>query len=256
MFFCSFSIYKYLVLPPLFHTFHPVPLSEGCRILFSMATERYYSKVLSLPHSSTRSFASSVTLPSFSSFSLYVVPSFCRFLSTFVLARFCRYCRCSSRVAAVFSVPRPLRSAFRAFSLLFVRALCLFSVAFWRVAVFSVPRPFCSAFRSCCFVRALCLFFYCFLLYCSTNTESLLYVQQLHERQGHNQDLHRRNQGRRSGGQGLGHPAVPPLLRQAAVTRHHRQHPRHKKKPKELGTTHEQESPKPSAIFPDTFKDF
>ena len=39
-----------------------------------------------------------------------VVPSFCRFLSTFVLARFCRYCRCSSRVA----VPRPFRSAFRA----------------------------------------------------------------------------------------------------------------------------------------------
>ena len=76
-----------------------------------------------------------VTLPSFSSFSLYVVPSFCRFLSnssylsariatpkrdytdklsTFVLARFCRYCRCSSRLAAVFSVPRPFRSAFRA----------------------------------------------------------------------------------------------------------------------------------------------
>ena len=29
-----------------------------------------------------------------------------------------------------------------------------------------------------------------------------------------------------------------------------------KQKPKELGTTHEQESAKPSAIVPDTFKDF
>ena len=79
-----------------------------------MATERYYSKVLSLPHSSAFFCLVCVTLPSFSSFSLYVAPSFCRFLSTFVLARFCRYCRCSSRVAAVFSVPRPFRSAFRA----------------------------------------------------------------------------------------------------------------------------------------------
>jgi len=118
------------------------------------------------------------------------------------------------------------------------------------------PFLFCFPFFSLLFVRALCLFFYCFLLYCSTNTESLIYVQQLHERQGHNQDLYRQNQGRRSGGQGLGQPAIPPLLLQAAVTRHHRQHPRHKKKPKELGTTHEQESAKPSAIVPDTFKDF
>ena len=90
-----------------------------------MATERYYSKVLSLPHSSTFFCLVCVTLPSFSSFSLHVVPSFCRFLSTFVLARFCRYCRCSSRVA-VFSVPRPFRSAFRASRCYF----CLFSVAF------------------------------------------------------------------------------------------------------------------------------
>ena len=36
------------------------------------------------------------------------------------------------------------------------------------------------------------------------------------------------------------------------MTRHHLQHPRHKKKPKEIGTTHEQESAKPSAIVPDT----
>ena len=52
------------------------------------------------------------------------------------------------------------------------------------------PFLFCFPFFSLLFVRALCLFFYCFLLYCSTNTESLLYVQQLHERQGHNQDLY------------------------------------------------------------------
>ena len=163
-----------------------------------MATERYYSKVLSLPHSSAFFCLVCVTLPSFSSFSLYVAPSFCRFLSTFVFARFCRYCRCSSRVAAVFFCASPFSFCFPCFSLLFVRALCL------------------------CFC--------CFLLYCSTNTESLLYVQQLHERQGHNQDLYRQNQGRRSGGQGLGQPAIPPLLLQAAVTRHHRQHPRHKKR--------------------------
>ena len=56
--------------------------------------------------------------------------------------------------------------------------------------------------------------------------------------------------------QGLGQPLPPPLLLQAAVDRHHRQHPRHKKKHTELGTTHEQESAKPSAIVPDTFKDF
>ena len=78
-----------------------------------MATERYHSNAF-VPHSSTLFCLPCVTLPSFSSFSLYVVPSFCRFLSTFVFARFRRYCRCSSRVDAVFSVPRPFRSAFRA----------------------------------------------------------------------------------------------------------------------------------------------
>ena len=78
-----------------------------------MATERYHSNAF-VPHSSTLFCLPCVTLPSFSSFSLYVVPSFCRFLSTFVFAHFRRYCRCSSRVDAVFSVPRPFRSAFRA----------------------------------------------------------------------------------------------------------------------------------------------
>ena len=43
--FLYFSIYKYVALPPLFHTFHPVPLSDGCRFLLSMATERYYPNV-------------------------------------------------------------------------------------------------------------------------------------------------------------------------------------------------------------------
>jgi len=184
----------------------------------SLWQQKYAIQRFCLPHSSTFLCLVCVTLPSFSSISLYVVPSFCRSLSTFVLARFCRYCRSSSRVTAVFSV----------------------------------PRPFCSAFRaSRCYLCAPFAFFFCsFLLYFSTITESLLYVQQLHERQGHNQDLHRRNQGRRSGGQGLGQPAIPPLLLQAAVTRHQ------KKNFKKHGTTHEQESAKPSAIVPDTFKDF
>ena len=48
----SFSMYKYVVLPPLCHTFHPVPWSDICRILFSMATERYHSNAF-VPHSST-----------------------------------------------------------------------------------------------------------------------------------------------------------------------------------------------------------
>ena len=103
------------MLPPLFHTFHHVLLSDGCRICsLWQQNDTYYSNVLSLPHSSAFFCLVCVTLPSFSSFSLYVAPSFCRFLSTFVLARFCRYCRCSSRVASDFSVPRPFRSAFRA----------------------------------------------------------------------------------------------------------------------------------------------
>ena len=145
-----------------FFTSHPVPLSDGCRILFSMATERYYSKVLSLPHSSTFFCLVCVTLPSFSSFSLYVVPSFCRVVSTFIcpcsllplLPLFFACCCC-------FFCASPFSFCFPCFSLLFVRALCLFSVAFWRVAaVFSVPRPFCSAFRSSrCYLCAPFAFF-------------------------------------------------------------------------------------------------
>ena len=98
--------------------------------LSSMATERYYSKVLSLPHSSTFLCLVYVTLPSFSSFSLYAVSSFCRFFSTFVLARFCRYCRCSSCVVAAFSVPRPFRPAFRASRCCLCAPFAFFSVAF------------------------------------------------------------------------------------------------------------------------------
>ena len=96
---------------------------------------------------------------------------------------------------------------------------------------FFCASPFSSCFPcfSLVFVRALCLLFCCFLLYCSAIAESLLYVRQLHERQRHNQDSHRQNQGRRSGGQGLGQPSAPPLLLQAAVDRHHRQYPRHRK---------------------------
>ena len=94
-----------------------------------MATERYHSNAF-VPHSSTLFCLPCVTLPSFSSFSLYVVPSFCRFLSTFVFAHFRRYCRCSSRVDAVFSVPRPFCSAFRASHCYLSAPFAFFSVAF------------------------------------------------------------------------------------------------------------------------------
>ena len=153
----------------------------------SLWQQKYAIQRFCLPHSSTFLCLVCVTLPSFSSISLYVVPSFCRSLSTFVLARFCRYCRSSSRVTAVFSV----------------------------------PRPFCSAFRaSRCYLCAPFAFFFCsFLLFCSTITESLLYVQQLHQRQGHYKNVHRKNQARRSRGQGLGPPPPPPLLLEAGSKR-------------------------------------
>ena len=60
---------------------------------------------------------------------------------------------------------------------LFVRALCLFSVAFWRVAVFSVPRLFCSAFRSSrCYLCAPFAFFsiaFCYMFNNSTNGKDI-----------------------------------------------------------------------------------
>ena len=113
---CFFVVFQHIYVccaSSAFSHVSPCPFECWLRNLSSMATERYYSKVLSLPHSSTFFCLVYVTLPSFSSFSLYVVPSFCHFLSTFVLARFCRYCRCSSCVVAAFSVPRPFRPAFR-----------------------------------------------------------------------------------------------------------------------------------------------
>ena len=122
-----------------------------------MATERYYSKVLSLPHSSAFFRLVCVTLPSFSSFSLYVAPSFCRFLSTFVLARFCRYCRCSSRVAAVF---------FCAFALFVLLSVLLAVICASRLPFF------------CCFLACCCCFFcaspflFCFPFF------SLLFVRE------------------------------------------------------------------------------
>ena len=118
-----------------FFTFHPVPLSDGCRILFSMATERYYSNVLSLPHSST--FLCLVCHPAIVlvlfvvrrsfvlSFSLHIRP--CSLLP--LLPLFFAYCCC-------FSVPRPFRSAFRASRSYLCAPFAFFPVAFWRVAVF------------------------------------------------------------------------------------------------------------------------
>ena len=123
LFLLSFSIYTYVVLPPLFHTFHHVPLSDGCRICPLWQQNDTIQKFC-LPHSSTFFCLVSVTLPSFSSFSLYVVPSFCPFLSTFVLARFCRYCQerkhrlncCNNdkyTIPALKPVPPELMSTFR-----------------------------------------------------------------------------------------------------------------------------------------------
>ena len=62
----------------------------------------------------------------------------------------------------------PFSFCFPCFSLLFVRALCLFSAAFWRVAVVvSVPRPFRSAFRaSRCYLCASFAFFSVAFLAC------------------------------------------------------------------------------------------
>ena len=66
-----------------------------------------------------------------SSFSLHIRP--CSLLP--LLPLFFACCCC-------FFCASPFSFCFPCFSLLFVRAFCLFSVAFWRVAVFSVPRPF------------------------------------------------------------------------------------------------------------------
>ena len=141
---------------------------------------------------------------------------------------------------------------------LFVCALCVFSVAFWRVAaVFSVPRPFCSAFRaSRCYLCAPFAFFsaaFCFIV---QQSQKACYMS---NSSTNGNDITKTCTGKIKAGdlvvQGLGQPLPPPLLLQAAVDRHHRQHPRHKKKHKELGITHEQQSAKPSATVPDTFKD-
>ena len=128
----------------------------------SLWQQKYAIQRFCLPHSSTFLCLVCVTLPSFSSISLYVVPSFCRSLSTFVLARFCRYCRSSSRVAAVFSVPRPFRSAFRASRCYLCASFAFFSVAFlacYCCFFCASPFLFCFPCFSLLFVRALCLFF-------------------------------------------------------------------------------------------------
>ena len=89
------------------------------------------------------------------SFSLHIRP--CSLLPLLPLLFACYCC---------FFCASPSSFCFPCFSLLFVGALCLFSVAFWRVAVFSVPHPFCSAFRSSrCYLCAPFAFFsiaFCF----------------------------------------------------------------------------------------------
>ena len=131
------------MLPPLFHTFHPVPLSDGCRVLFSMATKICYSKVLSasflhvlvlsLCHAAIV-FVHFVVRRSFVlSFSLHIRP--CSLLP--ILPFFFACCCC-------FFCASPFSFCFPCFSLLFVRVLCLFF---------------------CCFFGVLLLFFLCLALF-------------------------------------------------------------------------------------------
>ena len=237
-----------------FFMFHPVPLSDGCRILFSMATERYYSNVLSLPHSST--FLCLVCHPAIVlvlfvvrrsfvlSFSLHIRP--CSLLPLLPLFACCCCFFCAS-----------LRSAFRASRCYLCAPFAFFQLLFGVLLFFLCLALFVllSVLRAVICARPLPFFLLLSALLFNKHRKPAI-CSTVPRTARHNQDLHRRNQGRRSGGQGLGQPAIPPLLLQAAVTRHHRQHPRHKKKPKEIGTTHEQESAKPSAILPHTFKDF
>ena len=126
-FFCCLCICKYVVLPPLFHTFHHVPLSDGCRICYLW--QQNENKVLSLPHSSTLFclvchpaiiFVLFVVRRSFVlSFSLHIRP--CSLLPLQPLFFACCCC---------FFCASPFSFCFPCFSLLFLRALCLFSVGF------------------------------------------------------------------------------------------------------------------------------
>ena len=125
MFSRCLSAYINLLCSLRFFTFHPVPLSDGCRVLFSMATKICYSKVLSasflhvlvlsLCHAAIV-FVHFVVRRSFVlSFSLHIRPCSLLPILPFFFACYCCFF-CAS----------PFLFCFPCFSLLFVRALCLF----------------------------------------------------------------------------------------------------------------------------------
>ena len=189
------SICKYVVLPPLFHTFHHVPLSDGCRICSLwqqndniqtfVSASFLHVLLLSLCHPAII-FVLFVVRRSFVlSFSLHI--RLCSLLP--LLPLFFACCCCFFLCLALFVLLSVLLAVICArrwpFFCCFLACCCCFFCA--------SPFLFCFPFFSLLFVRALCLFFYCFLLYCSAITESLLCVRQLHERQRHNRDLHRQN---------------------------------------------------------------
>ena len=133
------------MLPPLFHTFHPVPLSDGCRVLFSMATKICYSKVLSasflhvlvlsLCHAAIV-FVHFVVRRSFVlSFSLHIRPCSLLPILPFFFACYCCFF-CAS----------PFLFCFPCFSLLFVRALCLFFCC--NCFIVQQSQKACSMFNS------------------------------------------------------------------------------------------------------------
>ena len=190
----SFSMYKYVVLPPLNYTrfipFLGVMVAEFCSLWQQNDTIQML---------------------------LCLIPPRCFAYPVSPCHRF-RPFRCTSFLLFVVFSPHSslLTSAVTAVVLrvlmLFFLCLALFVLLSVLLAVICA-RP---------------LHFFCsFLLLCSTITESLLYVQQLHQRQRYYKNVHRKNQARRSRGEGLGPPPPPPLLLEAAVGRHHQGHPGH-----------------------------
>ena len=91
------------------------------------------------------------------------------------------------------------------------------------------PSSFCFPCFSLLFVRALCLFSvaFCFIV----QSQKACYISNSSTK---GKDITKTCTGKIKACdlvvQGLGQPLPPPLLLQAAVDRHHRQHPRHTKK--------------------------
>ena len=190
----SFSMYKYVVLPPLNYTrfipFLGVMVAEFCSLWQQNDTIQML---------------------------LCLIPPRCFAYPVSPCHRF-RPFRCTSFLLFVVFSPHSSLLA-SAVTAVVLRVLMLF---FLCLALFVLLSVLLAV------ICARPLHFFCsFLLLCSTITESLLYVQQLQQRQGHYKNVHRKNQARRSRGQGLGPRPPPPLLLEAAVGRHHQEHPGH-----------------------------